>query len=214
VWKDLPSGVSDQGSESKDPITTELLRRIFDPRQWMDAVGLMNGTVRQLSEGPKFADLGQMEGKFTALITAWNELQVASLEYQTHLLGAWTGAATEFAGQLNEAAGKGTTVTRIELVALWVETANRHLLETQALPTFLDSQRKLLRASTALRLAQQDLTDQYAEFFGLPTRPEIDDLTRAVADLRREIRAARRARQKPAPVRRRPSSPKPKEEAP
>jgi hypothetical protein len=55
-----------------------------------------------------------------------------------------------------------------------------------------------LRASTALRLAQQDLTDQYAEFFGLPTRPEIDDLTRTVADLRREIRAARRAAQKPA----------------
>jgi polyhydroxyalkanoate synthase subunit PhaE len=214
VWKDLPLGLSAQGGESKDPITTELLRRIFDPRQWMNAVGVLDGTVRQLSEGPKFADFGQMEGKFIALISAWSELRVASLEYQTHLLGAWTRAATEFAGKLNEAAGKGTMGSRSELVALWVETANRHLLETQALPAFLDSQRKLLRASTALRLAQQDLTDQYAEFFGLPTRPEIDDLTRAVTDLRREIRAARRARQKPTRFRRRPSSPKPKEEAP
>jgi len=213
-WKDLPSGLSSQGTESKDPITMELLRRIFDPRQWMDAVGLMDGPVLQLSEGPKFADFGQIEGKFIALISAWSELRVASLEYQTHLLGAWTGAATEFAGQLNEAAGTSIVGSRSELVALWVQTANRHLLETQALPAFLDSQRKLLRASTTLRLAQQDLTDQYAEFFGLPTRPEIDDLTRAVADLRREIRATRRARQKPARVRRRPSSPKPKEKAP
>jgi polyhydroxyalkanoate synthase subunit PhaE len=194
AWKDLPSAVTTEDGKPADRITAALLQKIFDPREWLNATGFMDETARRLAEGPKFADFGHIEGKLVALMTAWAELRAASIEHQTHVLGAWTKAATEFAAKLNEAASKGTSLgSRSDLVGIWVEIGNRHQLEMQTMPVFLENQLKLLRASTELRLAQQELADVYGEVFGLPTRVEMDDLARMVSELRRELRAARRA---------------------
>jgi polyhydroxyalkanoate synthase subunit PhaE len=193
AWKDLPSTVATEDGKPADRITAALLQKIFDPREWLNATGFMDETVRRLAEGPKFADFGHIEGKLVALMTAWAELRAASLEHQTHVLSAWTKAATEFAAKLNEAASKGTSLgSRSDLVAMWVEVANRHQLEMQTTPAFLENQLKLLRASTELRLAQQELADLYGEVLGLPTRAEMDDLARTVSELRRELRDVRR----------------------
>jgi polyhydroxyalkanoate synthase subunit PhaE len=193
AWKDLPSAVTGEDGKPADHITAALLQKIFDPREWLNATGFMDETARRLTEGPKFADFGHIEGKLVALTTAWAELRTASIEHQTHVLSAWTKAATEFAAKLNEAASKGKSLgSRSDLVAIWVEVANRHQLEMQTTPAFLENQLKLLRASTELRLAQQELADLYGEMFGLPTRAEIDDLARMVSELRRELRAGRR----------------------
>jgi polyhydroxyalkanoate synthase subunit PhaE len=193
AWKDLPSTVTTEGAQPADRITAALLQKIFDPREWLNATGFMDETARRLAEGPKFADFGHIEGKLVTLMTAWAELRAASIEHQTHVLSAWTKAATEFAAKLNEAVSKGTSLgSRSDLVAIWVDIANRHQLEMQTIPAFLENQLKLLRASTELRLAQQDLADVYGEVLGLPTRAEMDDLTRTVSELRRELRAVRR----------------------
>jgi len=194
AWKDLPSTVTSKGGKPADHITAALLQKIFDPREWLNATGFIDETVRRLVEGPQFADFGHIEGKLAALMTAWAELRTASIEHQTHVLSAWTKAATEFATKLNEAASKGTSLgSRSDLVSIWVEIANRHQLEMQTMPAVLETQLKLLRASTDLRLAQQELADLYGEVLGLPTRAEVDDLARMVSELRRELRATRRA---------------------
>jgi polyhydroxyalkanoate synthase subunit PhaE len=203
AWKDLPSAMSSEDGKPADHLTAALLQRIFDPREWLKATGFMDETVQRLAEGPQFADFGHIEGKLVVLMTAWAQLRTASIEHQTHVLGAWTKAVTEFAAKLNEAASKGTSLgSRSDLVAIWVEIANRHQLEMQTMPVFLENQLKLLRASTDLRLAQQDLADLYGEVLGLPTRAEVDDLARMVSELRREVRASRRAaKSKEAPSR-------------
>jgi polyhydroxyalkanoate synthase subunit PhaE len=193
----LPPTVAQGEGEAgvRDAVTVELLQKIFDPREWLSATGYMDDTVRRITEGPKLADLWQVEGKFLALMKAWSETRTHSIEQSTHVLAAWTKAAEEFAGKLRSTAQEGQTLaSRSEVVALWVEIANRHLLEAQRSTAFLETQRKLLQASTDLRLAQQDLGDFYGEFFGLPTRVEIDDLTRTVAKLRHDFRADRRQR--------------------
>jgi hypothetical protein len=195
AWKDLPATMTREGEKPDDRITAELLQRIFDPREWMSATGFMDDSIKRLSEGPQFADFGQIERKFLALTKAWTELRTASIEHQTNVLDAWTKAAGEFAGKLNEAATKGKPIgSRSDIVAMWVEIANRRLLEAQQTQRFLETQRNLLRASTELRIAQQELADFYSEVCGLPTRPDIDDLARMVVELRREVRAERRAR--------------------
>ena len=80
-----------------------------------------------------------------------------------------------------------------EVLALWVETANTALLETQRSESYLKSQREILKASTDLRLAQQEIAAFYSEMFGYPTRAELDDVHRTVTELRRELRALQRA---------------------
>ena len=79
-----------------------------------------------------------------------------------------------------------------ELLALWVETANTALLETQRSEAYLKSQREILKASTDLRLAQQEIATFYSEMFGYPTREELDDVHRTMTELRRELRALQR----------------------
>jgi len=146
-------------------------------------------------EGPKLADLGNIERKFVVLMNAWSEVRAQSARHSEHVLRAWSKAAAEFAGKLNEAIAKGESLgTRTDTINMWVETANRHLLVAQRSPPFLETQRKLLQASSNLRIAQQDIGDFYNELLGMPTRSEIDDLSKTVAELKREIRADRRRR--------------------
>ncbi len=180
-------------SGSADGMTAELLQKIFDPREWLSATGYMDETVRRLTEGPKFSDLGQIEGKILNLFRALSETRARSLEQSTLVLAAWAKAVSEFANKLNEAAAtKKTFSSRSEIVSLWVEIGNRHLLEAQRSPPYLETQRALLQASSNLKLSQQDLGDFYNDVFGLPTRVEIDDLTRTVAELKRELRVEKR----------------------
>ncbi|MGC1562073.1 MAG: poly(R)-hydroxyalkanoic acid synthase subunit PhaE [Bradyrhizobium sp.] len=177
-----------------DKKTAELLQKIMNPQEWLSATGYTDQSIRQLVEGPKFADIGQLEGKFAALISAWTDLRTRALEQSTQQLMAWAKAAQEFTAKLGEAAKDKPLESRAQIVSLWVAIANRHLLETQRSPEYLTNQRELLRASTAFKRAQTELSDYYGEAFGLPTRGEIDDLTRMVAELKREVRADQRRR--------------------
>lgn len=181
--------------------TLGLLGKIFDPREWLAATGLMDENVRLLAEGPKLADLGQMERKFFVLMKAWSELRTQSARHTVHVLEAWSKAANEFASKLNEVVSKGGSLgSRADTVDLWVEIANRHLLAMQRSAPYLETQRELLRASSELRIAQRDLGNTYNELLGMPTRSEIDDLSRTVAELKREVRADKRRRESAAGV--------------
>jgi polyhydroxyalkanoate synthase subunit PhaE len=203
AWKELPSklgfAADRRADAASDTVTAELLKKILDPREWMSVTGFMDATVQRLTEGPKFADFGHVEQMYAALAKAWGQLCMVNAEHQSNVLKAWTKAIGEFVSTLNKTAAKGTPLTsRSEIVAIWVEIGNRHLIEAQSSEPYLKTQRELLRASLDFRLAQQAITNFYAELFGVPTRPEIDDLARMVADLRREVRTYRRARQQDA----------------
>ena len=194
----LPNAVkatTDQSNLS-DKKTVELLQKIMNPQEWLSVSGYTDQSIQQLVEGPKFADIGQLESKFAALFKSWTDLRTRALEQSTIRLAAYAKAAQEFTGKLREMAKDKPLETRAQLVGLWVDVANRHLLEAQRSPEYLENQRELLRASTGFKRAQTELSDYYGEAFGIPTRGEIDDLTRMVADLKREVRADRRRRRR------------------
>jgi len=177
-----------------DAKTTALLQKIVNPHEWLAVSGYADNAVRQFVEGPRYADIGQIEQKFAALVTAWNDLRMRSIEQSTYQLNAYAKAAQEFTSKLADAAKDKPIASRAQLVAMWVDIANKHLFEVNRMPEFLTSQRELLRASTAFKRAQKGLSDYYGELFGIPTRGEIDDLTKTVADLKRQFRAEQRRR--------------------
>ena len=194
----LPNAVKTATDQSNlsDKKTAELLQKIMNPQEWLSVSGYTDQSIQQLVEGPKFADIGQLESKFAALFKSWTDLRTRALEQSTIRLAAYAKAAQEFTGKLREVAKDKPLETRAQLVGLWVDVANRHLLEAQRSPEYLENQRELLRASTGFKRAQTELSDYYGEAFGIPTRGEIDDLTRMVADLKREVRADRRRRRR------------------
>jgi hypothetical protein len=111
------------------------------------------------------------------------------------MLDAWMRAAGAFAKRLNERVEKGEPPLESmrAFLTLWGETANEILLETQRSDAFLQTQREVLKASTDLRLAQRKVAEFYSEMYGYPTRAELDDVHKAVTELRRELRALKRS---------------------
>lgn len=189
-----------QHGENPDPLVTEMLGKVFDPRAWFAGTGGMDEALQRMAEGPRLADLWDTERKMLNVFNAWTALRGRSLEHNTVMLEAWMQAAGAFAKMLNEKAGREETLgSWREVLALWVETANTALLQTQRSDAYLKSQREILKASTDLRLAQQEIAAFYSEMFGYPTRAELDDVHRTVTELRRELRALQRAGRKAPP---------------
>jgi hypothetical protein len=184
--------------EKPDPLVGELMSKLFDPRAWFSNFGGMDEALQRMAEGPRLADLWDTERKLLDVFNAWTALRRRSIEHNTVMLEAWMRAAGTFARALNEKADhKETLGSWREVLALWVETANWALLETQRSEKYLKSQREILKASTDLRLAQQALAAFYSEVFDYPTRAELDDVHRTVTELRRELRALERRDREP-----------------
>jgi poly[(R)-3-hydroxyalkanoate] polymerase subunit PhaE len=50
----------------------------------------------------------------------------------------------------------------------------------------------MTRSSTEYRLAEREIAEAFCEVHHIPTRTEVDELQRTVAELRRELRALKK----------------------
>jgi polyhydroxyalkanoate synthase subunit PhaE len=183
----LPSA---SGSETMEAT----FKHMLDPRGWLAGGGEMDEVLARMSQGPRFADLWDMERRYARVMHAWTTMRRCSLEHNAVVLQAWMRAGTAFAKQLAELrAAEDKTPDSQAVLTLWTGIANAELVETQRSEVFLAAQSAMIRASTELRLAQQDLVEHAGKQYGFPTRTELDDVHLSVTELRREVRALRRA---------------------
>jgi polyhydroxyalkanoate synthase subunit PhaE len=188
-------------SPGGDGVVEATFRKIADPRSWMGGTGEMDDVLGRMAQGPRFADLWEAERRYAGVLQAWINLRRRSLEHNAVVLQAWLQAARRFTEQL--AARTGADANALDAkaaLAVWIETANTQLLETQRSDAFLQTQAAMIRATTELRMAQQELVEHFGKQYGFPTRTELDDVHRTVTELRRELRAMRRELKVPAPV--------------
>jgi hypothetical protein len=182
----LPSA---SGSETIDAT----FRHMLDPRGWLAGGGEMDEVLSRMAEGPRFADLWDMERRYARVMHAWAEMRRRNLEHNAVVLQAWMRAGNSFAKRLGERGADQPAPDNRALLGIWTEIANAELLETQRSDAFLAAQSAMIRASTELKIAQQDLVEHAGKQYGFPTRTELDDVHRAVTEMRRELRALRRA---------------------
>lgn len=182
-----PGSAAEDGS---DPIVAATFRKMLDPRAWLAGTGEMDEMLSRMAEGPRFADLWDVERRYTKVFQAWMAMRRRSLEHNAVTLEGWLRAGRSFAEQLGTKDKRGADAKA--LFDLWIETANRALIETQRSEPYLRTQAALIRASTDLKMAQRELAEYYGERFGFPTRTELDDVHRTVTELRRELRALHR----------------------
>jgi hypothetical protein len=186
----VPSLVGDDG------VVEATFRKVLDPRSWTSAAGGLDDVLGHMAEGPRFADLWEIERRYAGVLQAWMNLRRCGLEHNRVVLEAWLQAARQFSEQL---AHKTESLDAKAALTQWTETANQQLLETQRSEPFLQTQAALIRATTELRLAQQELVEHFGKQYGFPTRTELDDVHRTLTELRRELRAMQRQqRQSPA----------------
>lgn len=176
-----------------DATVAATLNKMLDPRSWMAGTGEMNDVLGRMAEAPRLADLWEVERHYARVLQAWMNVRRRGFEHNAVVLEAWVHAGRRFTEEL---AGRTSAAAQAPdakaSLALWTETANQQLLETQRSEPFLRTQTAMIRASTELRMAQQELVEHFGKQYGFPTRTELDDVHRTVTELRREMRAMRR----------------------
>ena len=80
------------------------------------------------------------------------------------------------------------------MFAKWAEISNQELIKNQRTDAFLKAQKELLHAALQYRSRQNDVSDAISALFDIPTRRYLDEVTRQLTEMRRELRALKRAR--------------------
>jgi polyhydroxyalkanoate synthesis regulator phasin len=171
-------GAAMPGTVEPGKIAGETLGRFLDPMSLALVGGSQVGeTIRKLTEGPRFADLGAIERRMGKVLELWLQVQQAARAYEAVVAGAWGEANQRFTTEFNQlvAAGKAPTQPK-DALKLWLDIANRTLLETHRSERFLKAQ------------GERELIEGLVEPAGLPTRSEIDEVHRSVQDLKRRVR--------------------------
>jgi hypothetical protein len=183
------------GTGETGRIAGETLGRFLDPMSLALVGGSQVGeTIRRLTEGPRFADLGTIERRMARVMELWFAVQQRARAYEAVVAGAWVEANKRFATEYQERVRAGTAPTDPkEALKLWLDMANRTLLETHRSERFLTAQGELLRHGMDFLLAEREMVESLVEPAGLPTRSEIDEVHRSVLDLKRRVRALEKA---------------------
>ncbi|MEM8748895.1 MAG: poly(R)-hydroxyalkanoic acid synthase subunit PhaE [Pseudomonadota bacterium] len=164
---------------------------MLDPANWTKQVPeQLRNILESISRAPQFADLATPHAEAAA---AWRETldyQNAAAELGKTMQEAWTRAFQRYS-ESHTLDDLQTGDVQAALDA-WLKAANAELLETQRSPSFMQAQRKLLRASMEIKARQREIAEAWCDAYQIPTRTEVDDLTKIVHELRRELRKAKR----------------------
>jgi hypothetical protein len=176
------------------------LGRMLEPL----SLSLMGGNqvseaLRGMTEGPRLADVGAVERLMARVMEQYVEFQAAGRAYEALVAGAWMEANQAFATTAPKSFAESGSFEPKQALKLWLSIADEILTRTHRSPSFLEAQRRLLRAGMDFLLAERELVETLVEPTGLPTRSEIDELHRTVHSLKREIRALRRSDTPEAP---------------
>ncbi|ACA21255.1 hypothetical protein M446_7037 (plasmid) [Methylobacterium sp. 4-46] len=90
------------GGEVRDPIAADVLAKIFDPHGWICITGAVDEALKRMAEGPRLADLWNVERKFAAVFTAWVALHRRNLEHNALMMEVWKKATAAFSAVVNE----------------------------------------------------------------------------------------------------------------
>lgn len=150
--------------------------------QWSDLMSVDSETLKRFAPAVDLALVGQEYAVAVAQVSS----QVVS-EFQKRLAAK--------GGRLD---GSGAALD------LWNDTLDEVLVAFNRSETFADLQRRFLRALMGFRLEERWAANRLAEHYHLPTREEVDEITRRVHDLERENRRLRRAIQSKTPARSKP----------
>jgi len=169
----------------------------FDPVGWMRAEG--QGRMADLwrwLEGPDFAGILDEHRRVLRESREWMAYVTALEQMQAVTAAGWMQAFRRFIDMLSrkmEAARDSDTEDPDweTMRVLWREIADVELAEMQRSDDYLTAQRELIRTQVDLRQVLRERIEEFADMLGLPTRAEIDDLHRAVDELRREAVALR-----------------------
>lgn len=136
----------------------------------------------------------ELMAKLIHSFDTWVELRKASAEYHILLAKTSTQAFEEVMKELVAISERGEKIDSIrQLMNLWMDTIDHTFSKLYKSEEYLEVQRDLAGAGMRYRLREQEITEIMLKMFNLPTRSELDDAYRSLYELRKEVKALKKA---------------------
>jgi class III poly(R)-hydroxyalkanoic acid synthase PhaE subunit len=153
-----------------------------------------NETFGRLAASPNLGLTRELNQKVSRGFDAFVALQLANLEYQGVLAGIWDQAFQNFANELVALGEQDKKIDNVrDLILLWTRGAEQIFSQAFRDEKYVLAQGKLLGASMTYRQSERAIIEVFLKMYDLPTRTELDETHRRIYELRKEVKALKKA---------------------
>jgi polyhydroxyalkanoate synthase subunit PhaE len=194
-WADLWQSFSESSKQIAEAWSSSMapfmLARLLEHPGGFAAGNEMSETIEKMAQGPRLADMWDIDRKMALVFGAWMEMRQKLASYNAVAAAPWTEASKRFLEAMSVATDNGNKPAPDwrEAFAKWSEISNDEMIRNQRGEGFLLAQKELLQSGLKLRSRQDDVAEAAAAMFGMPGRKDFDEVTRQLTELRREVRA-------------------------
>jgi class III poly(R)-hydroxyalkanoic acid synthase PhaE subunit len=147
-----------------------------------------------LAEMPSMGLTREKNAKLMRLMDAVVDMRRTNLKFQTAMAQGMGKAVEATIERLGALKAKGEKITSVrELMKLWFTSADGTLMHVFNSPEFLAIQDEMTTANNEYRIRQRAVLEDIYQALDIPTRSEIDDAYKIIHDLKREVRALKKA---------------------
>jgi polyhydroxyalkanoate synthase subunit PhaE len=151
-------------------------------------------TFGRLLESPSLGYSREDNQKLLRGFDAWLDFCRASSDYQVILADAWARAFERLMRELVSRAEKGEKIEGLQQVLrIWGGVVDGVFDEVFRSEEYGRVQGRLLNAAMTYRLRERECVEAFMKTSHLPTRSELDDAYRTIYELRKEVKALKKA---------------------
>ncbi|MEZ4863118.1 MAG: poly(R)-hydroxyalkanoic acid synthase subunit PhaE [Caldilineaceae bacterium] len=143
---------------------------------------------------PSMGLLRELNEKVSQGFALWLENQHIAAAYQRLIGEAWVDAFQAFMQKLLELAQKGEVIQdQRQMLKLWVEVADEKFIALFHSDAYAKAQSAYVNSSMALRQQQRELLEVGLRMNDMPTRSSLDEAHQQIYQLRKEVKALKKA---------------------
>jgi hypothetical protein len=197
-WADLWQSFSESSKQIAEAWSNSMapfmLARLLEHPGGFAAGNEMSEAIEKMAQGPRLADVWDIDRKMALVFGAWMEMRQKLASYNAVTAAPWSEASRRFLEAMSAVTDNGSKPLPNwrEAFATWSEISNDELIRNQRGDGFLQAQKELLQSGLRLRSRQDDVAEAASAMFGMPGRKDFDEVTRQLTELRREVRALSR----------------------
>jgi class III poly(R)-hydroxyalkanoic acid synthase PhaE subunit len=148
----------------------------------------------RLSDIPLLGSSREQNAKILRMFDAFVDLQKVNAKYRVVIAKAMEQAVEETMAKLAEMAQKGEKIDAVkDLTTLWLNVADGVFTKMYAAEDYVTLQHEMSAAGMKFRIEQRQVVEMVLETLGMPTRTELDDAYRSLYEVRKEVKALKKA---------------------
>ena len=143
---------------------------------------------------PSLGSNREFERMLRQSFKAWQNYRRADFDYQLVVVEAWIKTFEQFQQKLLTLTENGEMITSLEqFVTVWTNLAEDAFSEVFRSEKYIRAQGKLLETTMNYRIQQRQIVEWLCEKVDIPTRSEVDEVHRTNYELRKEVKALKKA---------------------